>query len=141
MAAPARSAADFGKMRPMHRTRLAWLALSFSAGCAAAGSAHTPMPNPAGPQTLVRETRADAAKRAGVDVERATVLASESVTWRDGSLGCPAPGMNYTQALVPGWRVRVEAGGRTWEYHADLRGRWQWCSPERIQEPTADRAN
>ena len=40
------------------------------------------------------------------------VLSAEAVTWSDGSLGCPEPGMMYTQALVPGYRVQIR-GGRT----------------------------
>ena len=40
------------------------------------------------------------------------------MTWRDGSIGCPEPGMNYTQALVPGIRVVLELDGARYEYHA-----------------------
>ena len=45
-------------------------------------------------------------------------MSVEEVTWRDGSIGCPEPGMNYTQALVPGIRVVLELDGRRYEYHA-----------------------
>jgi hypothetical protein len=38
------------------------------------------------------------------------------VTWSDGALGCPAPGRFYTQALVPGFRVQLEAGGERFDY-------------------------
>ena len=37
-------------------------------------------------------------------------------TWNDASLGCPEPGMSYTQALVDGWRIVVKAGGSTYDY-------------------------
>jgi hypothetical protein len=30
--------------------------------------------------------------------------------WNDGSLGCPEPGMMYTQALVNGYWLIIEAG-------------------------------
>jgi hypothetical protein len=119
------------------------LLLSFAAGCAAsAGSPQTTMDtnSNASPESLLREIRADAARRGGVDVAATAIVTSDAVTWRDGSLGCPAPGMMYTQALVPGWRVRIAAGGTTWEYHADRRGRWSWCAPEQIQPAVDDRS-
>ena len=45
-------------------------------------------------------------------------MSTDEVTWRDGSIGCPEPGMNYTQALVPGIRVVLELDGVRYEYHA-----------------------
>ncbi len=44
------------------------------------------------------------------------LVSSEAVTWPDSSLGCPSPGVMYTQALVDGLRVVVDAGGRRWDY-------------------------
>ena len=46
-------------------------------------------------------------------LDQVKVLTVESVTWSDGSLGCPEPGMMYTQALVRGHRIRVDAAGTT----------------------------
>ncbi len=60
----------------------------------------------------------DLARRLAVDAAAITVVSSEEVTWRDGSLGCPKPGMNYTQALVDGTRIVLEHGGTRYEYHA-----------------------
>ncbi|MFN8482654.1 MAG: hypothetical protein U0768_06375 [Anaerolineae bacterium] len=45
------------------------------------------------------------------------VKSAGAVTWNDGSLGCPQPGMMYTMALVPGYRVVLEANGKTYSYH------------------------
>jgi hypothetical protein len=85
------------------------------------------------PAELLRATRADldgrlaAAKLTGT----VRVLAAESVTWSDGSLGCPDPGMSYTMALVPGYRVvyAVRAGAveREYAYHAGLHGHFVHC--------------
>jgi hypothetical protein len=60
---------------------------------------------------------ADAAARAGVGPADVVVVIHEDVTWPDGSLGCPQPDQFYTQALVPGYRVVVEAGGEQFHYH------------------------
>ena len=64
-------------------------------------------------QPMLDRIRADAAQRAGVALDQVKVLTVESVTWSDGSLGCPEPGMMYTQALVRGYRIRVDAAGTT----------------------------
>ncbi|QAY58972.1 hypothetical protein ET475_02480 [Microbacterium protaetiae] len=45
-----------------------------------------------------------------------TLVSAEAVTWRNGALGCPQPGAMYTQALVNGMRVVVEAGGAQYDY-------------------------
>jgi len=70
-------------------------------------------------QKLVSRARADLAQRLGIPEEEITASSVEAVTWPDSSLGCPQPGMAYAQALVPGYLVVLEAGGKTWEYHAN----------------------
>ncbi len=64
------------------------------------------------PPAVVQAAVADAAARAGVDPAAVTVVSAEAVTFPDGGLGCPEPGMMYTHVLTPGYRVVVEAGGR-----------------------------
>ena len=60
----------------------------------------------------------DLASRLGIPETDIVVLSEENVTWRDGSLGCPRPGMMYTQALVEGSRIVLRAGGRDYSYHS-----------------------
>jgi hypothetical protein len=79
--------------------------------------------------------RLDAARRGQVAVDEVQVIGRDAVTWRDGSLGCPDPDRMYTQALVPGYRIRVRAGPAVLIYHADRKGRWLWCPPGRATEP------
>ncbi|MFZ0015637.1 MAG: hypothetical protein WAL25_16145, partial [Acidimicrobiia bacterium] len=56
-------------------------------------------PGPGVPPSILVALVDDASRRLGIDVGAVEVLSSESVTWSDGSLGCPEPGMFYTQAL------------------------------------------
>lgn len=53
-------------------------------------------------------------------------VAVESRTWSDGCLGLAKEGEACTQALVPGWRVRIEAevagGVLTFTYRTDETG-------------------
>lgn len=44
------------------------------------------------------------------------VVSAEEVVFSDGSLGCPSPGVAYTQALVDGMRVIVRAGDAQYDY-------------------------
>ncbi|MGD9497183.1 MAG: hypothetical protein AB7Y46_12870 [Armatimonadota bacterium] len=66
----------------------------------------------------VATATADLARRLGIDPAQIEVLEVEAVQWPDGSLGLPEPGMMYTQAIVPGWRIVLGAQGRAFEYHA-----------------------
>jgi hypothetical protein len=69
-----------------------------------------------------------AADETGVPTDEIEVLVAESVTWSDGSLGCPQPGQMYTQALVPGYRVVLRAAGDELAYHASESGDFRLCS-------------
>ncbi len=79
--------------------------------------------------------RADAARVWSRPDPAALQVTTEAVTWADGSLGCPRPGMAYTQALVPGWRLIVRDGGRELVYHASRRGQWVSCAAGRARPP------
>ncbi len=71
---------------------------------------------------------ADLAGRIGVEPSAVTVVSDGRVTWRDGSTGCPKPGMAYTQALVPGRRLILESGGERFAYHAGRSGPLTYCA-------------
>jgi len=79
------------------------------------------------PQEIIAKLRADLAKQPGVDASQARVVTAQAVTWPNGALGCAQPGEIYTQALVPGYRVEFEAGGRIYAYHAAERGYFKLC--------------
>ena len=66
---------------------------------------------------LVTDAVADLASHLDISPGDVTVVAAREVTWPDGSLGCPEPGMMYTQALVDGTLVVLEADGQRYEYH------------------------
>ena len=58
----------------------------------------------------------EAAALAKVAREQLVIVRAEPVVWNDGSLGCPEPGMEYTQALVNGYWVVIEAAGQTYDF-------------------------
>lgn len=73
---------------------------------------------PAGSETVVAKTRQDLAERLLIDPDQVRVVSVEAVQWRDSSLGCPQPGMNYLQVITPGYRIELEVGGEIYTYHA-----------------------
>lgn len=113
--------------------------LALLCGCVSVQSQTPPaqeMPMPAYTLHSVTEAAlADAAGQLGVDRSKLSVVQAEMVTWRDGSLGCPQPGMQYTDALVPGFRVRIRAGEQVLDYHASSRGGLMLCPEGRAVEP------
>jgi hypothetical protein len=70
---------------------------------------------------------ADAAARLSVDASAVTIVSAHAETFSDGSLGCPEPGMMYTQALVDGYQVVVEANGTQLDYRGSGQGQFRLC--------------
>jgi hypothetical protein len=95
-------------------------------------------PGWAAPDAMLQAALDDAAQRTTIARDALSVVSAETVTWRDGSLGCPQPGMLYTQALVPGYRIVIQAGDRRMRYHASQRGRPVFCPENRAVDPAED---
>jgi hypothetical protein len=79
------------------------------------------------PARILDAIVADAAERGSVEPADVEVVQAASVTWSDGSLGCPEPGMNYTMALVDGYHVIVVAGDDELDYRATTQGGFRVC--------------
>ncbi len=79
------------------------------------------------PEAVLASIIEDAAHRTGADPATARIVRAEAVTWSDGSLGCPEPGMFYTQALVDGYWIVVELGGQTLDYRVGAHGAFRLC--------------
>jgi hypothetical protein len=77
-----------------------------------------------------------AALKTGLARSALEVVSSEAVVWPDGSLGCGVPGMNYTMAPVPGYRIAIRAGGDVLDYHASEWGQLVLCPPGRSAAPS-----
>ena len=77
----------------------------------------------------------DLATRIGVAEDTIKVKGARSVQWSSGAMGCPKPGMNYTQALVPGVRLLLEANGDVYYYHGRNGRKLFYCPAGRAQAP------
>jgi hypothetical protein len=103
-----------------------------SAPATSSGGALDPGPVP---PDIFNQIVADAAASASVDPSSLTLVEANAVTWSDGSIGCPQRGVMYTQALVEGYRVVLEANGEQLDYHVGNRGNFVLCPPDRARPP------
>jgi hypothetical protein len=76
---------------------------------------------------LVAEAITDAVARFDANDADVVVLEARDVTWRDSSLGCPAPGISYLQRLTEGFLVVLRIGTRRVEYHSGPSGPARFC--------------
>ena len=74
-------------------------------------------------------------QRLGIAPESITLSEARQVNWRSGALGCPVPGMNYTQALVPGSLIYLKVGNEIHAYHAKHGGKPFYCPRDRTEQP------
>jgi len=51
-----------------------------------------------------------------------TVISAEAVQWPDGCLGVQTLGVMCTQAIVPGYKIILEANGEQYEFHTNVDG-------------------
>jgi hypothetical protein len=79
------------------------------------------------PASITDPIVADAATRLGVEPSAVTIVEAKAETFSDGSLGCPEPGMMYTQAIVDGYQVIVEANGTQLDYRGSAPGKCRIC--------------
>jgi len=89
-------------------------------------------------QVWQEQARDDLAQRLQINASEIVLQQGENVTWPDGALGCPEPGMFYTQALVPGYRIVFSASSCKHYYHGQHGKPPFYCPAERAGEPLPD---
>jgi hypothetical protein len=110
-----------------HRVRLRYESSTFDLRVAA-GTARIcgigPRPAPSRPGRIepaleqqVRQAKLDLAARHNTVPEKIEVLEAVTIVWRDSSIGCPKPGMDYLQVLTRGTRIRLKFGQAVFHYH------------------------
>lgn len=87
------------------------------------------------PKEQLDFSKQDLATRLGLDIEAIKVSGATPVNWRSGALGCPKPGMSYTDALVPGIWIILRVENETYRYHAIPKGQPFYCPKDRAEPP------
>lgn len=78
---------------------------------------------------------ADLSTKTGIDKGDITVVEARTVTWGSGATGCPEEGMNYTQSVVPGVLMLLEADGQVYRYHGREGSPAFHCPDDRATAP------
>ena len=87
------------------------------------------------PEAILNSILKEAAKLASVPPQELVIVRAEAVVWNDGSLGCPEPGMQYTQSLINGYWVMIKAAGQTYDFRVDRGGSFRLCPEGRGHPP------
>jgi hypothetical protein len=80
------------------------------------------------PASVVDPVVAEIARLANVSIDQVTVRSAEPVTFPDAGLGCPQPGMAYTQVMTDGFKVVAEAGGTTYDFRGTAADLFRRCT-------------
>jgi hypothetical protein len=87
----------------------------------------TPLPDEAA-EKIVTLVKQNLAQRLNIAIDQIVLLEIKSVVWRDASLGCPKPAIDYIRVETPGYRIVLEASGQTYNYHTDQVKRFVMCN-------------
>jgi hypothetical protein len=79
------------------------------------------------PAELLEAIKSDLAGRTGAASDEMRVVRDQAMVFSDGSLGCPQPGMFYTQATVAGYWVVLELEQVEYDYRATEKGTFILC--------------
>ena len=70
---------------------------------------------------IIIKARSDLARRLGVDESEIAAGQVEKTDFPDAALGAALEDEMSAQIITPGWRIRLKAGGDTYEYRATAR--------------------
>lgn len=70
-------------------------------------------------EEATQTARADLAKRLGIASKEIDEESVEDAEFPDMALGAPVKDEMSGQMITPGWRIRLKANGRTFEYRAN----------------------
>ncbi|MXX27541.1 MAG: hypothetical protein F4Z82_19095 [Caldilineaceae bacterium SB0668_bin_21] len=81
---------------------------------------------------LIERATEEIIQATGADSDAITVVSTEEVEWSDTSLGCQEPNKMYAQVITPGYKIVLESGGNTYDYHtaADPEGPLVHCTED-----------
>ena len=95
------------------------------------------IPRRATPDEIFDAILADLIERTGANPDAVIIVRDEEATWNDGSMGCPEPGVLYTQAIVTGYWVVLMVDDVEYDYRAAQSGHFVHCpSPTPGGAPT-----
>jgi len=89
----------------------------------------------AGLQRLVDMATKSLATKLGIEEADIALAQAEYVTWRDSSIGCPQPDMQYMQVLTNGSRIALKANNGVYHYHSGGNRPPSYCAKPAPRKP------
>lgn len=84
---------------------------------------------------LVNNVLIDLSGRLKIDLSEIELVEIKEVVWRDSSLGCPLPGMNYLMVVTEGYQIVLKAQGRQHFYHTSGTSHFVLCVDGKPRAP------
>ncbi len=72
------------------------------------------------PDALIQRVRSVLAQKLNMAAEGLTVQDATPQQWPDAALGCPDPAKSYTQVIVPGYKLLISDGQKSYAIHTTL---------------------
>lgn len=92
-------------------------------------------------QDQIDAAKADFVSRFDKPDDQFEVWEAVAVDWASGAIGCPMKEMNYTMALLPGFKIVIKSGETLYQYNARQGAAPFFCPPDRVEEPAATAGN
>jgi hypothetical protein len=86
-------------------------------------------PSPA-EQKMIDLSRKNLSQKLNISIDQIVLISIQQIIWRDASLGCPKPGIDYIRVETPGYSILLDAGGKTYNYHTDESKRFILCNAQ-----------
>ena len=90
-------------------------------------AANTPSP---AEQMMIELSRKYLSQRLKIGIDQIVVISIKQVIWKDASLGCPKPGIDYIRVETPGYSILLDAVGKTYNFHTDESKRAILCNTQ-----------
>ena len=88
----------------------------------------SPVTPNAATQKMVNLVKEHLAQKLGIPAEQVVLSQVKPVVWRDASLGCPKPNIDFMPVDTPGYNIFLQAQGKTYNYHTDEVKRFVVCN-------------
>lgn len=95
----------------------------------------TPPPVTAVPPAILEAVTAEAARLSNVSLDQVAIVRAEPAVWPDGSLGCAQPDEMYTQALVNGYWIILQAWTVPYDFRVTSDGTFRLCPHPEASNP------
>ena len=67
-----------------------------------------------------------------IPAKELSLISYKRILWEDSSIGCPQLGHLYSQNIIPGVKLTLQAHGKEYNYHGDTSYNFIYCNKKNI---------